>query len=53
MVSATMLVCATVTQMLSILMIMTAVYVAWAVMSALSMLTEMLHAMYVQKDISK
>jgi hypothetical protein len=53
MVSATMLVCATVTQISSILMIMNAVYVAWAVMSALSMVTEMLHAMYVQKDISK
>lgn len=53
MVSATMLVCATVTQIARKLMIMTVVCVAWAVMSAMSTLTEMLPALNVNQDIGQ
>lgn len=48
MVSATMLVCATVTQIVQMLMIMTVVFVAWAVMSAQLTRTEMQSALNVK-----
>lgn len=50
-VSATMLVCATVTQMTQTLMITNVVCVAWAVLTAVSMKMEMLHVCNVTRDM--